>query len=339
MLALKIPKNKADFIRRILLKHSLIDLDFKIKRSDEYVYIPILKKPDNEVLREYDKDFEVVYQSFDAYRKRPTSLKGYLKDVVEQDVILEIKKSFDIIGDVVILEIPEDLESLKYKIADAALKFTKRKSVYRKTSEIKGVTRTRTLEHLAGEDQSETLHTEYGSRLLLDVRKVYFSPRLATERERIVEQVSDGEVIVDLFAGVGPFSVNIARQKTVEIYAVDINPHAIYYLKRNMKLNKMKGRIIPVLGDAYQFLSEKDVNADRIIMNLPGTACKYLEEAINSLKVGGTLHYYEFSSDYQNPIKRIKEASRKRDVTILNKRKVKSSSPGTWHIGIDACIN
>ncbi|HTX61149.1 MAG TPA: class I SAM-dependent methyltransferase family protein, partial [Methanobacterium sp.] len=242
-------------------------------------------------------------------------------------------------GDLVILEIPEDLDLLKHVIADAALKFTKRKAVYRKTSEIRGVRRIRSLEHLAGPDQPETIHTEYGSRYLLDVRKVYFSPRLATERERIVEKVVDGEVIIDLFAGVGPFSINIARKKIVDIYAVDINPDAIYYLKRNIELNRIKGKIIPVLDDAQEFLNKKDIKADRIIMNLPGTACKYLEDAINSLKFGGVLNYYEFSSDYLVPIERIKEACGEREVTILNKRKVKSSSPGRWHMGIDARIH
>lgn len=338
MLAIKIPKKQADYLRRILLKHSLINLDYKIKRSDEYVYIPLLKKPEGDDLKESGLNYELVDTSFETHIKHPSSLKGYLKDEFEPGKIDEIKKSFDIIGDVVILEIPEDLKDLKYKIGDAALKFTKRKAVYRKTSEIKGVRRTRTLEHLAGEDNSETTYTEYGSQIHLDVRKVYFSPRLATERERIVEQVMDGEVIVDLFAGVGPFSINIARHRSVEIYAVDINPHAIHYLKENIELNKMKGRIIPVLSDAHEFLSKNDLKADRIIMNLPGTASKYLEDAVKSLKTGGTLNYYEFSSDYQTPVERIKEASEEREVRILEKRKVKSSSPGTWHMGIDARI-
>ena len=199
--------------------------------------------------------------------------------------------------------------------------------------------RTRTLEHLAGEDISETTHVEYGSKFLLDVRKVYFSPRLATERERIVSQVEDGEVIIDLFAGVGPYSVSIARRRQVKIFAVDINPDAISYLKKNIELNKLEGEISPVLSDASQFLNNNKIKADRIIMNLPGTACKYLEDAISCLKSGGILHYYEFSSDYKIPVGRVEEAADLRMVTILNKRKVKSSSPGRWHVGIDAVIH
>lgn len=340
MLGLKIPKNQADYVRRVLLKDSLLDLNWKIKRSDDYVFIPLLMEPGKEFFNEIGlMDLEMVDTLFESHKKSPSSLKGYLKGRVDPDKIDEIKNSFDIIGDVVILEIPDELESMKYLIADAALKFTKRKAIYRKTSKIKGVTRTRTLEHLAGEDISETIHVEYGSRFLLDVRKVYFSPRLATERERIVSQVKDGEVIIDLFAGVGPYSVSIARRRDVEIFAVDINPDAISYLKRNIELNKLKGEISPVLIDASQFLNNNNIKADRIIMNLPGTACKYLEDAINCLKSGGILHYYEFSSDYKIPASKVEEAAAGRTVTVLNKRKVKSSSPGRWHIGIDAVIH
>lgn len=339
MLGLKIPKKQADYVRKILLNHQLINQEWKIKRSDDYVFIPLIREPGRDVFGEIGVlDLEMVDTVFEAHKKNPPSFKGYLDGRVAVDKLDEIKNSFDIIGEVVILEIPEELESLKYLIADAALKFTKRKAIYRKTSEIKGVNRTRTLEYLAGEDISETIHTEYGSRFLLDVRKVYFSPRLATEREKIVRQVDDGEIIIDLFAGVGPYSVSIARQRRVEIFAVDINPHAIHYLKKNIELNKLQGKIIPVLEDAHEFLKDNDLKADRIIMNLPGTACKYLDEAVNCLKRGGVLHYYEFSSDYLVPIRRIEDASGGRKVNILNSRKVKSSSPGKWQVGIDAVI-
>lgn len=340
MLGLKIPKKQADNLRKLLIKHSVMDLDWKIKRTDTHVYLPLKKSPDECVMNEIGiLQVEIVDTTFEPHKKGPNSLKNYLEGRVSHKKMAEIKKSFDIIGDLVILEIPEELEDEKYLIADAALKFTRRKAIYRKGSEIKGVKRTRSLEFLAGSDQSETIHTEYGSRFLLDVRKVYFSPRLATERERIVSQVKDGELIVDLFAGVGPFSVSIARHREVEIYAVDINPDAIYYLERNVELNKLQGEVHPVLSDARKFLETRKIKADRVIMNLPGTACDYLEDAISSLKKGGVLHYYEFSSDYDTPTQRIKKAALDREVSVQGERKVKSSSPGKWHVGIDAVIN
>ncbi|MGZ7109206.1 MAG: class I SAM-dependent methyltransferase, partial [Methanobacterium sp.] len=185
MIGLKVPKDNADRIRRFLLKQSLINLDMKIKRVDDFVYIPLIKMPDDELMEEIKVDNVKIFDTnFEIHKKGPKSLKDYLKNKVDNDKIEDIKKSFDIIGNIVILEIPEDFDEQKYIIGEAALKFTKRNSVYRKISEIKGIVRTRELEYLAGKDVSETVHKEFGSRFLLDVKKVYFSPRLATERKR-----------------------------------------------------------------------------------------------------------------------------------------------------------
>ncbi|MGO9387148.1 MAG: class I SAM-dependent methyltransferase [Methanobacterium sp.] len=339
MIGLKIPKNHADEIRRILLKYSLIDLEFKIKRSKDFVFIPLIKKLNNEKIEKLNlPSFEIIETKFEAQPKQPRSLKDYLVNKISNNKIIEIKKSFDIIGDVVILEVPEELENEKYLIGKAALNFTKRRTVFKKNSKIQGIIRTRELEYLAGEDKSETIHTEYGSRLMIDVRKVYFSPRLATEREKITNQVNNGETIIDMFTGVGPFSIAIACNKKVEIYAIDINPDAIHYLEKNIILNKIQGKIIPILGDVKDVLKVKNIMADRIIMNLPETAYLFLESAINSLKEGGVLHYYEFSHDYDKPIQRVQTASSPRKVKVLDKRKVKSRSPGVWHIGLDIMI-
>ncbi len=339
MIGLKVPKNNADRIRRVLLNQSLINLDMKIKRVDEFVYIPLTVQPDKELMDELAiLEVEITDTEFEIHTKGPKSLKDYLKDRIEDDRIEDIKKSFDIIGDVVILEIPEDFEDYKHVIAEAALKFTKRKAVYRKTSEIKGVIRTRELEYLAGEDNSETIHREFGSRFMLDVKKVYFSPRLATERRRISDQVQNKEIIIDMFAGIGPFPISIAREHNAKIYAIDINPYAYKYIKKNIELNKLEGKIIPLLGDVGEVLNGLNIKADRIIMNLPGTAWTFLDTAIKNLKPGGVLHYYEFASEYKIPIERIIETAYPRKVEVLNSRKVKSKSPGVWHMGIDARI-
>jgi tRNA (guanine37-N1)-methyltransferase len=339
MIGIKVPKNNADKIRRVLLNHNIIKLDMKIKRVDDFVYIPLINIPNREIMDEIDVyEVKIVASEFEIHTKGPKSLKDYLKDKIDPELIEEIKKSFDIIGEVVILEIPEEFDEYKYIIGEAALKFTKRRAVYRKTSKIKGIIRTRELEHLAGENNSITIHREFGNRFKLDVRKVYFSPRLATERKRLSQQVVDNEIIVDMFAGIGPFSISIAKDHIVKVYAVDINPDAYKYLKENIKLNKLKGTIIPLLGDVDEVFNGLNIKADRIIMNLPGTAWSFLDTAIKSLKSGGVLHYYEFASEYQIPVEKIIETAYPRKVEVLNRRKVKSKSPGIWHMGIDARI-
>lgn len=339
MIGLEISKMEADRIRRMLLENNLLNVHFKIKHSSDHVYFPLYTILKDSKLHEMGLSRRnLVETEFEELMQRPKSLKEYLKGKISLEKIEELKKSFDIIGNVVILEIPDDLEDEKHLIAEAALKVTTRKSVYRKKSEIKGVTRTRELEHLAGEDSSETIHQEFGSRLKLDIRKVYFSPRLATERKRIVDQVQDGEIIIDMFTGVGPFAVAIAQKHDVEVYAIDINPEAISYLQENIRLNKVDEKIKPILGDVAKVLDHCNVHADRIIMNLPGSAKEFLPLSIEHLKPGGVLHYYQFSSDFDEPVKRIKAAARLRRVEILDKRRVKSRSPGVWQVGIDAQI-
>lgn len=339
MIGLKISKNNANDVRKILLKRSLSNLDAKIKREDDFVIIPLIKEPEEELLMEIGQNkVEIIETDFEMQKRGPKSLKDYLKGKIEDSKIEEIKGSFDIIGDIVILEIPEDLDEYKQLIGEAALKFTKRKAVYRKKSEIKGIIRTRELEHIAGEDISETIHQEFGCKLILDVKKVYFSPRLATERKRVADNVKDNEIIVDMFGGVAPFPVLIAKNHNVKIYSIDINSDAYYYAKKNIELNKVKEKIIPILGDVREVLENKNIKSDRIIMNLPGTAYEFLDSAMKSIKDGGIIHYYEFADDFKKPIEKLEKAAYPRKVEILNKRKVRSRSPGIWHMGIDARI-
>jgi len=338
MLGLKINKNIANDMRKILLKHSIIDLEAKIKHENDFVIIPLTKKPEKNLLTYSGENIELIETTFEIQKRVPRSLKDYLKGRIDTQKIDEIRGSFDIIGNIVILEIPEDLEGFKDLIGEATLKFTKRKAVFRKKSEIKGVIRTRELEHLAGEDISEAIHQEFGCRLMLDIKKVFFSPRLATERKRVADSVKNGEIIVDMFAGVGPFPILIAKSHDVKIYAIDINPEAYRYMQKNIKLNKVQDKIIPILGDVREVLSDKNIKADRIIMNLPGSAFEFLGTAMNSIKDGGIIHYYEFSEDFENPVERIKKAVYPRKVEILDKRKVRSKSPGKWHVVVDARI-
>lgn len=336
MIGLQVPRKEANQVRLFLLENKILNLDFKIKRSQDYVYLPLLGKPGDDLMK--DKKLQLVETDFEENIRSPRSMEEYLKDQIPAEKLEDLKKSFDIIGDVVILEIPPELDGEKKAIAEAALKFTKRRAVYCKGSEVKGITRTRELEYLAGEDQSETIHQEFGTRIMLDVKKVYFSPRLATERKIITDQVQDGELVLDMFSGVGPFALSIARHHEAEVYAVDINSEAINYLKRNMELNRLQERIVPIQGDVREVLKKMDLMFDRIIMNLPGSAREFLPVALEHLKAGGVLHYYQFSRDTDEPAVNIKKVVKNRQVEILAKRKVKSTKPGEWHVAVDARI-
>ena len=273
-------------------------------------------------------------------KRVPHNFAEILEDELTSEEIENLKTSFDTIGDIVILEIPDELQDKKQLIGDAAYKFTKRKAIYMKKSAIKGTIRVRDLEFLSGVDDSLTIHKEHGVRLKLDVREVYFSPRLATERKRVMESVKDGEKILDMFCGIGPFPIVIARNKDVDITAVDINEAAIKYLDENIKLNKLKGNIESHCGDVREVSKGFKTKFDRIIMNLPGLAYSFLDVAVDLIEDDGIINYYEFSDSYEQGIKRLNEAasSAGKKVEILNTRKVKSISPDEWHVSIDAKI-
>ena len=361
MLTLKIPVQNIEATRQIVLNHKIIDFDYKIKVENGFGHIPIKEGTDEETLSKVMEECkeEIIKQNenytieimdlsqdddLETVKRFPRSITELLKDKLSEEEIEELKKSFDIIGDVVIVEIPEDLEAHKKEIGQATLQFTKRKTVYMKKSAVKGVTRVRELELIAGEDNPITIHKEHGTRLKLDVKNVYFSPRLATERKRVQEACEDGEEILDMFAGIGPFPIVIAHEKNVNITAVDINEYAIKYLNENIKLNKLapNAHITAICGDTNEVaLNElKDKKFDRLIMNLPGLAPEFLDLAVSLCKDGGVIHYYEFSDGFSQGIERAQIACEKqnKEVEILNTRKVKSSSPGMWHVAIDCKV-
>ena len=331
MKCVKVPLKQLNDTRIKLMEKGIMNMEYRIKAEKEYGYIPINENID---------DYEIVDKDLEPMKKVPHNFSELLKDELTDEEIENLRTSFDTIGDIVILEIPEDLQDKKQLIGDAALKFTKRKAIYMKKSAIKGTTRVRDLEFLSGTDDSVTIHKEHGARLKLDVREVYFSPRLATERKRVMESVKDGEKILDMFCGIGPYPIVIAKNKDVDITAVDINESAIKYLNENIKLNKLKGNIRTYCGDVREVSAGFKTKFDRIIMNLPGLAYTFLDVSVNLIEDGGTINYYEFSDSYEQGIKRLESACKQvgKEVEIINTRKVKSTSPGEWHVAIDGKI-
>lgn len=332
MKCVKVPLKQLNDTRIKLMENGLMNMEYRIKAQDDFGYIPI-----NDDVGEY----EIVDIELEPLKRVPHNFAELLKDELSLEEIENLRTSFDTIGDIVILEIPRDLQDKKQIIGDAAFKFTKRRSIFMKKSAVKGTIRIRDLEFLSGVDDSVTIHKEHGARLKLDVREVYFSPRLATERKRVMESVNEGEKILDMFCGIGPFPIVIAREKDVEITAVDINESAIKYLDENIRLNKLKGQIKTYCSDARKVSDEFKTKYDRIIMNLPGLAYTFLDVAVNLIEDNGIINYYEFSNSYEQGIKRITDAANEvgKKVEIINCRKVKSTSPGEWHVAIDAKIS
>jgi len=221
-------------------------------------------------------------------------LKKALEDVLSEKESEELISAFDQIGDIIIVRIPDSLLSKKRIIGETLLGQVKTaKSVFYQSSSVDGEFRTRDLEILAGENKTETEYKEFGCRFIVDVEKAFFSPRLSTERDRIADLVQEGETVINMFGGVGMFSIIIAKRKKCTVYNIDINPIATKLCEKNIELNKLKGKIISINGDAAKIIEGqlKD-KGDRVLMLLPERSDEFLNSAISTTKNNGIIHYY-----------------------------------------------
>ncbi|MDL5362788.1 class I SAM-dependent methyltransferase family protein [Halalkalicoccus sp. NIPERK01] len=200
---------------------------------------------------------------------------------------------------------------------------------------------------VAGTGDTETVHTEHGTRYALDLSKVMFSPGNKRERARMGEVVEAGERVLDMFAGIGYFTLPMARAGAC-VTAVERNPVAFRYLLENAVLNEVEERI-----DAYR-ADCRDVEVqgiDRVVMGYydaseprtDGAGYEYLPSALDALRDGGVLHMHEATPEahlWERPVSRLREAAANagREVEVLDRRRVKSHSAGVAHVVVDARI-
>jgi len=221
-------------------------------------------------------------------------LKKALEHILTEKESEQLVSAFDQIGDIIIVRIPDSLIPKKKIIGKALLEQVKTaNSVFYQSSPVEGDFRTRNLELIIGDKKTETEYKENGCRFIVDVEKAFFSPRLSTERERISNLVNDDDVIVNMFGGVGMFSLLAAKKKSCTVYNIDINPIASKLCEENIKINKLKGKVISLNGDSTVIIEDRlQEKADRVLMLLPERSDEFLDVAISSLKKNGVVHYY-----------------------------------------------
>ena len=272
-------------------------------------------------------------------------LKKALEDVLSEKESEELFSAFDQVGDIIIVRIPDSLLSKKEIIGETLLEQVKTaKSVFYQSSSVEGEFRTRDLEILAGEEKTETEYKEFGCRFIVDVEKAFFSPRLSTERDRIADLIQEGEIVINMFGGVGMFSIIVAKRKKCTVYNIDINPIAAKLCEKNIELNKLKGKVISINGDAAEIIEEqlKD-KGDRVLMLLPERSDEFLNSAISTTKSNGIIHYYshihadeksnagKLSEKHYSEITPVKS-------TILNSKIVRAVGPRYYQTVVDVKI-
>jgi tRNA (guanine37-N1)-methyltransferase len=350
-LCLKIKKIYGEKALVLANKLEIGNRELEIHRNEVHIYVPLIHQPDeNELakLKAQLPDFELTTSVFTKRKQQRKTLDQILENQLPPHLIASLPKALDIIGDIAIIEIPPELKAHKRLIGGAILTTHKNvHTVLAKVGAVSGTYRLREFEIIAGEHKTITVHKEYGCQYHVDVAKAYFSPRLSHEHNRVASLVQKGETVVDLFAGVGPFSVLIAKNNPdVKVYAVDINPEAISYLKRNIRLNRVENRVIPILGDARQMIENRLLGvADRVIMNLPEKAIEFIDAACKAVKPsGGVLHYYAFTrlpdtieNVQQHFSEAVEKAGRKVDM-FLSAKAIRETAPYEWQIVLDAKI-
>lgn len=275
-------------------------------------------------------------------------LKELLQERLDSIELGKLSSSFDIIGTIAIIKIPESLTSKRKLIADALIEEIRPvKSVFCQVSAIEGDYRLRKLELISGENSPITVYKEHGCTFKVDVINTYFSPRLSTERLRIAKLAEPNEVIVNMFGGVGTFSIIISRyNKSAKVYSIDSNPIATDMCRQNIEINKLTGNVIPILGDAEQEIhkSLKGV-AKRVLMPLPEKARDFIDTAVSSLENGsGMIHYFchvgadNKKTAIQNGVMDTSESFSKFNHTIRNVRVVREVGPRFYQIVSDVLV-
>ncbi|MBY9018115.1 MAG: class I SAM-dependent methyltransferase family protein [Candidatus Lokiarchaeota archaeon] len=279
-----------------------------------------------------------------------TKLKSSLKDILSETELDLLPRGFQSIGKIMILKLNPDLYSYKAIIAQKCMELLPSiKAVYLNKGKIEGTFRKpNNMEYIAGENNSLVRHKEHDIIYSFDFTKIMFSQGNLSERKFLATLVKDGEIIVDMFAGIGYFSLPIGKHsKPSRIYSIELNPEAYNYLVENVKLNHLEEVIFPINGDCKKEvvkLSHSGIKAHRVIMGVFPAPKNYIKEALLLVRDEGTTYHYEGvieKSKYMSLFDDFNKITETQDLKckLLDKRFVKSYGPHLYHTVLDIFVN
>ena len=348
-MSLNISKRQGENAIQLLARLKLLNRKLAPQTINDVLRVPLSRAPKPEELRKLDRTLgqhNLSQEKFLSKSQTIGSLEQVLAQHLPSSIIPLVSKSFDVIGDIAIIELSPTGEPYEKLIAEALMMVHKNvKTVYSKAGPITDNLRLRPLHHVLGAKRTETIHKELGCRFKIDVSKTFFSPRLSAEHKRVAEQVQPGECVVDMFAGVGPFSILISKRlNDIQVHAIDVNPEAAKLIRENARMNKVQDRIKVWEGDARVVVKNSLSGvATRVIMNHPSQAWGFLEPAYNALRrEGGIVHYYTFADGLDSESNATRELAAALDNSdwkiekTIETHKVRGVAPLKWQIVIDA---
>jgi tRNA wybutosine-synthesizing protein 2 len=338
VLGVRVERTQAEKLRKELASLHVVDTSRLIVDDEAFVIIPLVRDPSQSILSKYNAT--VV--------ERPFPTRESQKDPIDQVIGLvripdslkpALPRKWEQFGDVLVLRLDPSLDRYEQPISEAYAKVLKTKTVLRDVGGISGNYRQPVIRTILGSD-TVTTHLENGIRFKFDAAKIMFSSGNVEERYRMAELKCDGEIIVDMFAGIGYFSIPLAvYQRPKHIVACEANPVAHSYLVENLALNKVNGVVEPVLGDNRELQGESF--ADRIIMGYVRTTHEFLPTALRLLKDGGMIHYHETCPNEllpQRPVQHLTDSAKGCKVVVERLKEIKSYAPGVSHVVVDARV-
>jgi tRNA wybutosine-synthesizing protein 2 len=338
VLGASVPRENAEALRRRLALLHLVDKRHAIVEEGDRIVIPLVSVPDSALLESFNASLlDGAFSQRDSFVDPIDEIRALA--AIPERLKSSLPGKWELLGDVAVLRLGPGLEEYESEIARAYSSILGLKSVLREIGPIEGEYRRPTMKVLLGSD-TVTVHVENHILYKLDASDIMFSSGNQEERLRMAGLKCDSETVVDMFAGIGYFSLPLAvYQKPRQVIACEINPKAYGYLVENIHLNKVESIVKPVLGDNRDLPGE--AIADRVIMGYVKTTHEFLPTALRLVKDGGTIHYHETCPDEllpERPLQRLRDATRPGTVQILRSKAIKSYAPGVSHVVLDARV-
>ena len=274
------------------------------------------------------------------------NLKEKLKGNLTEEELFSLPSGFQTIGKVMVIKLNPMLLEKKDLIGNACLELNPyMKSVYINLGKVKGTFREpEKIELIAGIDDPVVEHKEHGVIYRFDITKIMFSKGNINERKFLATLVMDNEILIDMFAGIGYFSLPIAKNaRPKRIYSIELNPVSFKFLIQNIKINHLEDIIIPILGDCKEEvlkLSDEGIKADRVIMGVFPAPREYIKYALSLVKINGTIYHYEGVVEKEEFMRLYNEFNQIAEdngftCELMSYRFVKSYGPNLFHIVLD----
>ncbi|NOY10956.1 MAG: class I SAM-dependent methyltransferase family protein [Archaeoglobi archaeon] len=328
MKALKVRKEIAEEVRKRVERLGLKDRSRRIRFENGYVIIPVVDGFDLEIEgAEVVEDANPVFRERKNFREIVESIAGHYPRYAD----------LKLFGRVGVMKLPGELIEYRDRIAEEVVRHYGLKALWLDRGR-HGMLRKPEMEPLFG-DESMVEHRENGCIFRFDLTKVMYSQGNQYEKMRVARLVGDGEVVLDMFAGIGYFTIPVAKHSRAKrVYAVEINPDSYFFLLENVRLNGVRN-VVPILGDSMHVIPESF--ADRVIMGHI-YAEQFLQNAISALRDEGWVHYHEAVPVrvMERPVERVRRAAERMGARVveIGMRKVKNYAPNVLHVVVDARI-